>query len=284
MLPETDFLPLNKNVRLLAADPCGIFAFEKPAGIMTHPNAPGLAAAKNALLVADYSLKHECYFIRDTNGNVRKIFVLNRLDSPTSGIVLCADDEKIAALARKAFAANAVKKTYFALVLGNFAGTQLWQDFLIKENRNGALNVRAVPHGKLRGAQFAETGAEFVRGNGLYSLIRLSPHTGRTHQLRVQCATHGLPILGDKAYGDFSANKKLSESAIPEARNRLFLHAEATEITFPWRGNEICFRTKSPLPDIFKTVLESVPANAKKSPDAPVHIGRFEVRLKKRKF
>lgn len=281
MLPETDFLPLNKNVRVLAADPCGIFALEKPAGTMTHPNAPGLAAAKNALLVADYSLNQECYFVRDTSGNVRKIFVLNRLDSPTSGVVLCATDEKIARLAREAFAGTEVKKTYFALVAGDFVGKTRWQDFLIKENRNGNLNVRAVPHGKLRGAQFAETEAESRMHNAHYSLVKLSPHTGRTHQLRVQCAAHGFPIMGDKAYGDFTANKKLAESCIPEARNRLFLHASATEIAFPWRGKKIIFRAESPLPDIFNKVFESVPASKEKLPQAETRVGRFSVRLKR---
>lgn len=281
MLPETDFLPLNKNVRVLASDACGIFALEKPAGTMTHPNAPGLASAKNAMLVADYSLKNECYFVRDGNGNVQKIFVLNRLDSPTSGVVLCANDEKIAALARAAFAGTEVKKTYFAVVAGNFSGKTLWQNFLIKENRNGNLNVRAVPHGKLRGAQFAETEAVALRRNALYSLIKLSPHTGRTHQLRVQCAAHGFPILGDKAYGDFAANKKLAESAVADARNRLFLHAAETEIAFPWRGKIVRFRAESPLPEVFENVLARVPASAENAPETTTRVGRFSVRLKK---
>ncbi|MBR5622839.1 MAG: RNA pseudouridine synthase [Opitutales bacterium] len=278
MLPETDFLPLNKNVRLLAADPCGIFALEKPAGIMTHPNAPGLAAAKSAMLVADYSLKNECYFVRDPEGKVRKIFVLNRLDSPTSGVVLCADNERVARLAREAFSGTEVKKTYFALVLGAFTGKTLWQDFLIKENRNGNLQVRAVPHGKLRGAQFAETAAEAARRGSHYSLVKLSPHTGRTHQLRVQCAAHNFPILGDKAYGDFSANKKMTESPFSEARSRLFLHAAYTEIAFPWKGQKTVFRAESPLPAVFEQVLGNEIAEAAAG---ETRIGRFSVRLRK---
>ncbi len=282
MLSETDFLPLNKNVRLLASDSCGIFALEKPAGIMTHPNAPGLAAAKNALLVADYSLKNECYFVRDGNGCTKKIFILNRLDSPTSGVVLCANDEKIALLARAAFAGTEVQKTYFALVLGEFTGTAIWKDFLIKENRNGNLNVRVVPHGKLRGAQFAETVATAIRHSAAYSLVKLSPHTGRTHQLRVQCATHGFPILGDKAYGDFRANKKTTDLAA-HVRNRLFLHAAETEIAFPWRGKTIRFRAESPLPEIFETVFGNAPVSTEESPKTTMRIGRFEVRLKNKK-
>lgn len=279
---DPESLPLNQNVRVLAKHPAGIFALEKPAGTMTHPNAPGLAAAKHALLVADYSLKNECYFVRDSAGEVRKIFVLNRLDSPTGGVVLCADNEKIARLARAAFAGTGVRKTYFALVAGAASGKMRWQDFLIKENRNGNLHVRAVPHGKLRGAQFAETLVESVRSDGAYTLLKLLPQTGRTHQLRVQCATHGLPILGDKAYGDFSENKKIAGCADAEARNRLFLHAAETEIVFPWQGKELRFYAQSPLPTIFEKMLGNTPSETHAASESAERVGRFSVRLKRK--
>lgn len=271
--PET--LPLHQNVRVLATHPSGIFALEKPAGVMTHPNAPGLNAAKNALLVADYSLKNECYFTRDAGGSVRKIFVLNRLDSPTSGIVLCAENEKIAKLARTAFAEAGVQKTYYALVRGNVPPKAIWKDFLIKENVNGNLHVRVAPHGKLRGARYAETAVELVRGNTLYSLVKLFPKTGRTHQLRVQCASHGFPILGDKAYGNFSENKKLATA-------RLFLHAAETEIAFPWQGREIRFSAVSPIPEIFDETLGEYSPKPATPPKATEKIGRFSVRIRKK--
>lgn len=271
--PET--LPLHPNARVLATHPSGIFALEKPAGVMTHPNAPGLAAAKNALLVADYSLKNECYFTRDANGIVRKIFVLNRLDSPTSGIVLCADNEKIAKLARAAFAATGVRKVYYALVCGNVPEKMRWKDFLIRESTNGNLHVRVAPHGKLRGAQYAETDVECVRKIGNYSLVKLLPKTGRTHQLRVQCASRGFPILGDKAYGDFSENKKI-------ANNRLFLHAAETEITFPWQAREIRFLATSALPAVFERTLETNSSGTGTCLKTTEQIGRFSVRLRKK--
>lgn len=271
--PET--LPLHRNVHILATHPSGIFALEKPAGVMTHPNAPGLNAAKNALLVADYSLKNECYFTRDSNGSVCKIFVLNRLDSPTSGVVLCADNEKIAKLARSAFAETTVRKIYYALICGNVPQKMIWKDFLIKENVCGNLHVRVVPHGKLRGAQYAETAVELVYGNALYSLVKLFPKTGRTHQLRVQCASRGFPILGDKAYGNFSENKKLTT-------NRLFLHAAETEVVLPWQGREIRFSAVSPLPEIFEKMLGENPSPSIATPKTTEQIGRFSVRLKRK--
>ena len=252
--PLLDALPLNAGVRVLAADPRGIFALEKPAGTMTHPNAPGVAAAKRAMLVADYSLKQECYCVRDAAGAARKIFVLNRLDSPTSGVVLCAWDEAVARLARAAFAGTGVRKTYFALVRGNAPAAARWENFLLRESRGGELRVRVAPHGKIRGSQFAATAVEKIRGNAAFALVKLSPETGRTHQLRVQCAARGMPIVGDRAYGDAAADKRDADR-LADARGRLFLHAAETEIALPLRGGTLRFRASSPLPPLFDDTL-----------------------------
>lgn len=260
-LEET--LPLGRGVKILAADARGIFAFEKPAGILTHPNVSGLAAAKNALLVADYSLKNECYACRIAGGKIRKIFVLNRLDSPTSGVVLAATDEKIAAAARRAFSAGTVRKIYGAVVCGvPVPASGVWKSFLLRERlRDGSLRVREC-RGNVRGAMFAETLYSVERAGTLAlgaganpragALLRLEPKTGRTHQLRVQCAARKIPILGDKTYGDFRLNARAAESAdVPAERGRLFLHAEFTEIAFPWLGKALKFSARAPLPPEF---------------------------------
>ncbi len=251
MALDLDFLPLNKNVRILNSHECGIFALEKPAGKLSHPNKSGVAAAKNAILVADYSLKQKCYLVRTKTGEAKKVFLLNRLDSPTSGVVLFSLDEKIAHLAREAFDAGAVSKTYFALIFGDVSKKELWQNFLLLENGSG-LRVRVVPDGRNRRAMFAETTIETIDRKGDIALVKLSPHTGRTHQLRVQCAEHGCPIVGDKSYGDFSLNKKVEK--IPSANNRLFLHAASTTISL---GN-VEFSAESPLPQIFTDVLSAL--------------------------
>ena len=57
-------------------------------------------------------------------------------------------------------------------------------------------------------------------------MLRMEPLTGRTHQLRVQCALRGIPIIGDKSYGDFSFNRKLSRAS---KTDRLCLHAAEIE-------------------------------------------------------
>ena len=59
------------------------------------------------------------------------------------------------------------------------------------------------------------------------ALVKLRPQSGRTHQLRVQCAARGMPIIGDKTYGDFSLNRKIAKNTNIE---RMFLHATQVEI------------------------------------------------------
>lgn len=257
-------LPFGHGVRVLAADAVGIFALEKPAGTMTHPNVPG--TAKKSLFAADYSLRDECFSCRVPGGKIRRVFVLNRLDSPTSGVVLAATDERVAAAVRRAFREGGVKKIYAAIVRGKVVPAQeLWQDFLRRgRSRDGSLRVE-IARANSRDALFAETLCRVVRTGTLAlgdggtpaagTLLRLEPHTGRTHQLRVQCASRGIPIFGDKTYGDFRLNARAANCAVPAVRDRLFLHAESVEIAFPLRGKIVRFAAASPLPPEFPALL-----------------------------
>ena len=85
------------------------------------------------------------------------------------------------------------------------------------------------------------------------SLLKLSPVTGRTHQLRYQCAKRGHPILGDAGYGDFKLNKLFQKSA--EFR-RMFLHSYAIDIKIYIDNECIDFTVESPLPKSFLALLK----------------------------
>jgi hypothetical protein len=111
----------------------------------------------------------------------------------------------------------------------------------------------------------------------------LDPRTGRTHQLRVQSAAHGHPILGDRTYGDFEFNK-----AVGTARGfkRLFLHAESTQLSFDWQGTKVDFKASSPMPKEFEEALvaddDETPDKGPKRPrrDAGTPISpRLRIRL-----
>jgi 23S rRNA-/tRNA-specific pseudouridylate synthase len=73
----------------------------------------------------------------------------------------------------------------------------------------------------------------------------MEPLTGRTHQLRVQCALRGIPIIGDKSYGDFSYNRKLSRAS---KTDRLCLHAAEIEFELKTNNSNRKISSDSPLP------------------------------------
>ena len=83
------------------------------------------------------------------------------------------------------------------------------------------------------------------------SLIRLDPRTGRSHQLRVQCAKRQLPIVGDQTYGNFTLNRSFAKVT---GSKRLFLHSLETSFTYEFAGRASVFKASAPLPPEFQTV------------------------------
>lgn len=81
------------------------------------------------------------------------------------------------------------------------------------------------------------------------SLLRLEPRTGRSHQLRVQCAKRGLPIVGDQTYGDFGLNRTLAKAT---GAKRLFLHSLETAFDYEFGGRKLKFKAVAPLPGEFR--------------------------------
>jgi 23S rRNA-/tRNA-specific pseudouridylate synthase len=254
MTLATDWIPFGRGVRVVQTHPCGLIAVEKPEGILSHPN-PGEAAEKGTILVAgNYSLEEEAFHVRDGKGGIRRVYLLNRLDSPTSGVLLLSLEEGLADVVRKMFARSQVSKKYVALIRGRGLRTPrgTWQDQLAKSKGPGG-GVRSETGS---GAP-AVTVYQWQRAAGgalPLSLIQLEPRTGRTHQLRVQTSAHGHPILGDRTYGDFEFNKTVGSA---RGFKRLFLHAESTRLSFEWQGEKIDFAAAAPMPEEFAEAMAS---------------------------
>lgn len=245
-----DVLPLGPGVRILGLHPSGLIALDKPRGLMTHPNKQGKSF--RCLLKAEYSFKEEKYSWISKHGEAGSLVLLNRLDSPTSGVILGALNDDVACTAREQFIRRRVHKAYFAVVLGRPRVNQhLWVDNLRRvRRRNDKLRVRPGD-GKL-----ARTRFQWIRNDnnqlGL-CLMMLFPETGFTHQIRVQCAVHGYPIVGDRSYGNYKFNRFLRKAG---GLNRLFLHAGKISINFTHRCTPASFEVSSPLPEEFNQVLE----------------------------
>lgn len=237
-------LPLGAGVRLLARDENGLAAFDKPAGILSHPN--GSEDEARALLTSRYDKEAQCFTWRAADGSPRRLWLLNRLDSATSGVILTAGSEKLAVAVREHYAKKQVHKVYQALVFGKpQMNSELWRDLLAVKAQHGRIRTSTT------GNVPAETRFQLVKHTQKAfstALIRLEPRTGRSHQLRVQCAKRRLPIVGDQTYGDFPLNRSFAKA---NRTKRLFLHSLETSFTYDYAGRSFAFKASAPLPGEF---------------------------------
>ena len=247
-------LPLGRDVTLLARDANGLAAFNKPAGVLSHPNAAG--DEPRSLLRARYVLEGEFFEWPGAEAGVtsaqpQRLWLLNRLDSATSGVILAAASEALANEIRAQFKRKQVRKVYQALVFGApRQPVELWRDLLSVEKRGG--QIRTAAHA---GHVPAECRMSVVRAGQRQprvALIRLEPRTGRSHQLRVQCAKRHVPIIGDQTYGDFARNREFAKLA---GTKRMFLHSLETGFDYEFRGRQHAFSAKAPLPPEFEKFL-----------------------------
>ena len=244
-------LPLGHGVRLITSNEHGIVALDKPAGVMSHPNEA--ADIKRALLQADYDYDKEVFTWKI--GDVEhRAWLINRLDSPTSGVILLALNEEITTTIKLMFSTHKVNKIYYALVKHvptKPAGT--WSDQLKKNVYRGKKFIKG---GQLIPAKTRYQLVKTPTGGFPIALLRLMPLTGRTHQLRVQCQNHRHPIVGDRTYGSFSFNK---EVVIETGERRMMLHSGETSMRYAFKGKMHVFKAVSELPESFATVMRFRP-------------------------
>lgn len=245
--------PFAKKAEPLAYMDCGIIAINKGSGIMSHPNPRRERNESPSIVRAKYNFSGEYYSWEDpASGENMRLHLINRLDSPTSGVMLASADGRVAEAARAAFREKSAKKVYYAVCGGkSFVKSGDWSDLIEIRKAGAFVRGRAAESGGYKSRSHFEIERTDQNGMGL-SLVRLEPLTGRTHQLRIQCAKHGLPILGDAIYGDFQLNRRFrSLFSIP----RMFLHCLSTSVEFEIDGEKISFSAKAPIPESFEKAL-----------------------------
>jgi len=168
----------------------------------------------------------------DKPGNVY-LGIVSRLDAPVTGVVLMARTSKAASRLSEAFRKRDVEKTYWAVVDGmpdEPEGTL--EHYLRKDERHRKVHVT---HAGSEGAQLARLSYKLVSKSNDKSLLEIQLETGRKHQIRVQLAKIGLPILGDFKYG--------CQAQFPEG---IALHAISTSVKHPVRDEIMTFKAKIP--------------------------------------
>ena len=126
-----------------------------------------------------------------------EIFPVHRLDKNVGGVMVYARNRPTAAALSKAIQEGTMVKEYVALVHGTPPESGDWEDLLWKDSRQNKVFVVKRMRGGVKKARL-----EYQRlSSGDTSLVRIRLHTGRSHQIRVQFASRGFPLLGDHKYG-----------------------------------------------------------------------------------
>ena len=152
-----------------------------------------------------------------------KVFlgVVHRLDRPVSGVVVFARTSKALARMNELFRDKQTQKTYWAIV-GKAPSPPSGRlvHWLVKDEKKNKATAyeKEHPQGKL-----SELGYELVGHQGGFFLLKVNPLTGRPHQIRVQLAVMGCPIVGDLKYG----------YAKPNEDGSICLHAKSLEFAHP---------------------------------------------------
>lgn len=229
-IPDDALESLEKNILFEDAD---LLVLSKPAGLAVHAGS-GIRYGVIEIL-------------RKLRSNDPYLELVHRLDRGTSGLLLVARNRKALTGLHELLRDGQVKKVYLALAAGKWrGGTQRLESTLRREGDKG----------KIRRTQQKEGGKQAVSEfdpQRIYSnatLLRVRIHTGRTHQIRVQAADAGFPLLGDTTYGDFPANRAWRKKGL----KRLFLHA--AEISFQWPVSGKKMHFESPLSSELQSVID----------------------------
>jgi len=204
-----------------------IIACNKPAGLPTQEDKTG-----------DPSLHRmaQAYCKRD-------LYVIHRLDRPSSGLVMFAKSSAAAAHISEQLAKQKTGKTYFAVIRKGLEPREGALSGYIRKTGSGKV---AVDETQSKGGKLAELTYKVQVEIDNYLLLEVIPSTGRLHQIRAQLAHAGFPIKGDVKYG--GRRKNPDRSIHLHARSMSFIHPtknEAMEIICPvpdemvWKAFEI---------------------------------------------
>ena len=246
-LSKKQIKPQNISLNIIFEDKYFLI-ISKDAGITVHP-APG--SFENTLVnaILFYLKKNPS----QTSYNQRA-GIVHRLDKDTSGLIIIAKNDVIAAKFSEQFKSRTVEKKYKALVLGNFSEKKGEIRLPIGRSR---VDRKKMGISIDRGREAVTDFAVIEEFEGC-SLIDVSPKTGRTHQIRVHLSYIDHPIIGDKQYG----NKESERIAWGIGLNRQFLHASKLKFLHPENGKVI--EVEDNLADDLNNALNSLKVKKEK--------------------
>lgn len=195
-----------------------ILVVDKPAGQIVHP-APGHETGSLTDELVAY-----CPTMRGV-GSQSRPGVVHRLDQDTSGVMVFAKTQAAYLELRRQFESHRdIRKTYLAVCHGAPKPAKGTIDSLI-----GRDHLRAISHYQVLGRQ------------GSLALIQFDIETGRMHQIRIHAKEVGCPLVGDRLYGDATADHRLRRKP-----KRTLLHAVELSFIHPIEKKRVTFSTPPP--------------------------------------
>lgn len=250
-LEKEEKLKSNKNIKLgIVFKNENIIAVDKPAGLAVHPTS----LEKNDTLVNALIYNFpEIENVGDgSKGSQLRPGIVHRLDKDTSGILVVARNQKTFDELKNIFKERKIQKKYWALVYGSLEEKEGTIEKSLARAKNYKKQI--VAHKKTQTKiRPAITSYKVIQEWQGFSLLEVSPKTGRTHQIRIHLSSLGNPVVGDYLY----KNKSIKEKRLV---SRQLLHAKSLE--FWLFGKKFSF--EAPISQDFTNFLNLLDAEAVK--------------------
>jgi tRNA pseudouridine32 synthase / 23S rRNA pseudouridine746 synthase len=215
LIPDFAYDPPDTPLQILHED-AAILVLDKPAGLLTVPGK--LENRQDCLITRLQAARWDA-------------LTVHRLDCDTSGVIIFARTKQAQGFLGQEFEHRRAQKTYIARVHGRVEGDSGTLDLPLASDWDYRPRQKVDPAGRP-----AQTDWQVIDRSETETRVRLTPHTGRSHQLRVHMLALGHPIIGDQIYA-------------PETSPlypRLMLHAETLSLHHPATGDRVTFTAPTP--------------------------------------
>lgn len=207
-----------------------LIAVNKPNNVLVHHSYMARNQFEEASLVEVLYEQFQTHY-----------YPIHRLDRKTSGIILCAKDKKQVSTFQNLFITNQIQKLYMGLVRGHMP--EYGEIDTPVKGRDANVHKEALTYFKrLKTAESAI--AVHPYDNSRYSIVELTPKTGRLHQLRIHLNKISHPLLGDPKYGDRFHNRMFTSEF---ECDKLFLHAKELSFKHPFTLKDITISAELPM-------------------------------------
>ncbi|MCL4496818.1 MAG: RluA family pseudouridine synthase [Deltaproteobacteria bacterium] len=231
-IKKTGLSPVDYNLEIIYEDDC-IAVINKPAGITVHPGKGNYDNTLVNILIGKISNLSGI-------GGVERPGIVHRLDKDTSGIMLIAKNDFSHNALISSFKNREIKKTYLAICYGLFPQKDGCIEGFIKRDVKNRIRMQITKET----GKYCLTRFETIRQiKGIATLLKVMPHTGRTHQIRVSLFETGHPIVGDKVYKRKDASGRYKSLNFVK---RQMLHAYMLEFFHPKTGEKMALKAEVP--------------------------------------